>query len=113
MRKEPDNTIFYGGTNELILDRTSQDITTFIVNQAYSLKDVNCDVSISNIILRTDNKKLIQKGQGVNTHLKELSKEKSISLIDNANKIKVQHLNKGKLYLNKRGLLLLVNYLGF
>ena len=60
-----------------------------------------------------DNKKLIQKGQGVNTHLKELCKEKSIYLIDNINKIKVQHLNKGKLYLNKRGLLLLVNYLGF
>ena len=50
---------------------------------------------------------------GLNTHLKELCKEKSIYLIDNISKIKVQHLNKGKLYLNKRGLLLLVNYLGF
>ena len=39
----------------------------------------------------------------VNLHLKELSKEKSISLIESSRKIKVQHLNKGKLYLTKYG----------
>ena len=37
----------------------------------------------------------------VNLHLKELSKEKSIFLIDNSRKIKAQHLNKGKLCLTK------------
>ena len=37
----------------------------------------------------------------VNLHLKELSKEKNIFLIDNSRKIKAQHLNKGKLCLTK------------
>ena len=61
------------------------------------------DVSISNSILRTDNKKFSQTGQEVNTHLKDMCKEKNIYLIDNTNKIKVEHLNKGRLHLNKRG----------
>ena len=42
------------------------------------MKDENLDVSISNIILRNDNKKFSQKGQGVNTHLNDMCKEKNI-----------------------------------
>ena len=47
-----------------------------------------------------------------------MCKDKNIYLIDNTNKIKAQHLNKGKLHLNKRGsinlvVLFLVNYPGF
>ena len=67
------------------------------------MKGKYCDVIISNIILRTDQKKLSQKGQEVNTRLKDACKEKNIYLIDNTNKIKAQYLNKGKLHLNKRG----------
>ena len=37
----------------------------------------------------------------VNLHLKEISKEKNIFLIDNARKIKAQHFNKDKLHLTK------------
>lgn len=59
--------------------------------------------SISNIILRSDNKKFNQKRQEINTPIKELWKENNIYLIDNTSKIKGQHLNKGKLHLNKRG----------
>ena len=92
------------GTNDLILDGTSQDIATSIVNLACSMKDKNCDVSISNIIQRTDNRKFNEKCQEVNTHLKDMCKDKNIYLIDNTNKIKVQNLNKGKLHLNKRSL---------
>ena len=103
LRKDPNHIILNVGTNDLILDRTSQDIATSIVNLASSMKGENCDVSISNIILRTDNKKFSQKGQEVNTHLKDMCKEKNIYLIDNTNKIKAQHLNKGKRHLNKRG----------
>ena len=55
------------------------------------MKGENCDVSISNIILRTDNKKFGQKGLEVNTHLKDICKEKNIYLIDDTNKIKAQH----------------------
>ena len=42
-----------------------------------------------------------EKGMEVNLHLKELSKEKNISLIDSSRKIKAQHLNKDKLHLTK------------
>ena len=91
------------GTNDLILDRTLQDIATLTVNPACSMKGENCDVSILNIFLRNDNKKFSQKGQEVNTHLKDMCKEKNIYLINNTNKIKLQHLSKGKFHLNKRG----------
>ena len=103
LRKDPNHIILHVGTNDLILDRTSQDIAISIVNLVCSMKGKNCAVSISNIILRTDNKKFSKKGQEVNTHLKDMCKEKNIYLIDKTNKIKAQYLNKGKLYLNKRG----------
>ena len=48
--------------------------------------------------MRTDDKKLNEKGIELNLHLKQLSKEKNI---DSSKKIKAQHLNKGKLNLTK------------
>ena len=65
LRKDPNDIIAHVGTNELILDRTSQDITTSMLNLACSMKGKNSDVGILNIILRTD-KKFSQKGQEVN-----------------------------------------------
>ena len=73
------------------------------------LKNEIPDVSVSTIILRTDDKKLNEKGMEVNLRLKELSKEKNISLIDISRKIKAQHLNKGKLHLSKHGSRILSN----
>ena len=105
-QKDPNHIILHVGLHELTLHRTSEDIPTSIIDPACSMKDKNCDENIvlmSNIILRTGNKKLSQKGQEVNTHLKEVCKEKKIYLIDNTNKIKAQHLNKGKFHLNNRG----------
>ena len=116
--KDPNPIILHVGTNDLILDRTLQDIAASISNLTFSTKAENCDVSMSNIILRTGNKKFIQKGHEVNTRLKDMCKEKNIYLIDNTNKIKAQHLNKDKFHLNERVLmylavLLSVSYLGF
>ena len=51
--------------------------------------------------MKTGDKKINEKGMEVNLHLKELSKEKNIPLIDSSRKIKAQHLNKGKLHLTK------------
>ena len=101
--KDPNHIILNVGTNNLILDRTLQEIETLIVNLTCSMKGDNGDVHISNMILRTDNKKSWPKGQDVNTHLEDMCKEKNIYLIDNTNKIKAQNLNKGKFHLNKRG----------
>ena len=38
LRKDPNHIILHVGTNDLILDRTSQDIATSIVNLACSIK---------------------------------------------------------------------------
>ena len=95
--------ILHVETNDLILDRISQDIATSIVKLACSMKGESSNVNILNIILRTDNKTHSKKDHEVDTHLKELCKEKNIFFIDNTNKNKVQHLNKDKLYFNKRG----------
>ena len=90
LQKDLNHIILYVGTNDLILDWTSQErhCNLNLANLACSLKGENCDVSISNVILRTDNKKFNQKEQEVNTHLKDMCKDKNIYLIDNTNKIK-------------------------
>ena len=66
------------------------EIAKSIINLACRLKNEIHDVSISTIILRTDDKKLNEKGIKVNLHLKELNKEKNISLTDSSRKIKAQ-----------------------
>ena len=53
-------------------------------------------------ILRMDNTNLIEKGCLVNSILAEMCKEKNIYLIYHSRKIKLHHLNRGKLHLNKK-----------
>ena len=109
LRNPPDHFILHVGTNDLSSEKCSMEIAKSIINLACRLKNEIHDVSVSTIILRTDNKKLNEKGMEVNLHLKELSKEKNISLIDSSRKIKAQHLNKGKLHLTKYGSRILSN----
>ena len=103
LRNPPDHLILHVGTNDLSSGKCAVEIAESILKLVCRLKNEIHDVSVSTIILRTDNKKLNEKGMEVNLHLKELSKEKNISLIDSSRKIKAQHLNKGKLYLTKYG----------
>ena len=109
LRNPPDHFILHVGTNDLSSEKCSMEIAKSIINLARRLKNEIHDVSVSTIILRTDDKKLNEKGMEVNLHLKELSKEKNIFLIDNSRKIKAQHLNKGKLHLTKYGSRILSN----
>ena len=110
LRNPPDHFILHVGTNDLSSEKSSMKITESIINLVCRLKNKIHDVvSVSTIILRTDDKKLNEKGMEVNLHLKELSKEKNIFLIDNSRKIKAQHLNKGKLHLTKYGSRILSN----
>ena len=101
LRNPPHHFILHVGTNDLSSDKAPQKIAELIIDLACQLKNEIHDVSISTIILRTDDKNLNEKGIQVSVYLKELCKEKNIFLVDNAKKIKAQHLNKGKLHLTK------------
>ena len=109
LRNPPDHLILHVGTNDLSSGKCAVEIAESILKLVCRLKNEIHDVSVSTIILRTDDKKLNEKGMEVNLHLKELSKEKNIFLIDNSRKIKAQHLNKGKLHLTKYGSRILSN----
>ena len=69
--------------NELLFtylssEKYSMENAESIMNLSWRLKKEIHDVSVSTIILRTNSKKLNEKGMEVNLHLKELSKENSI-----------------------------------
>ena len=70
--------ILHVETNDLSSENSSMEITQSIINLASQLRNKMNDVSISTIILRTDNKKLNENGMEVNLKLKELRKEKNI-----------------------------------
>ena len=93
LRNLPDHFILHVGTNDLYSEKSSMEIAESIINLACRLKSEICDVSVSTIILRTDDKKLNEKGMEV----------KNILLIHNSRKIKARHHNKGKLHLTKYG----------
>ena len=103
LRKPPHHFILHVGTNDLSSEKSYMETAELIINLAYRLKNEMHGVIISTLILRNDDNKLNEKRMKVNLHLKELSKENSIFLIDNSRKIKAQNLNKGKLHLTKYG----------
>ena len=97
------------GTIDLNSEVSSKSIAKSIVGLAMSLKTESNDVSVSNIVLRTDNPLLNQKGCVVNSHLKDLCEERNLYLIGNTKKLNSYHLNKGKLHLNRKGSKLLTD----
>ena len=103
VRDKPDHFIIHVGANDLNSEVSPKSIAESIVDLAMSLKTESNDVSVSNIILRTDNSLLNQKGCEVNSHLKNLCEERNLYLIDNTKKFRSHHLNKGKLHLNRKG----------
>ena len=102
-RENPDHFILHVGTNDLIMERSPELIVKSIVNLATSLKGNSRDVSVSNIIVRTDNSNLNEKGCEVNAHLTEVYKERKCNLINHSQNIKPNHVNRGKLHLNRKG----------
>ena len=100
VRISPDHFILHVGTNDLSSDKSSEEITRSIIGLATSIKNEKHDVSISNIIIRADDKKLGEKRCEVNSFLGKLCKEKNYYLIDHSTR---NHLNKGKLHLNQKG----------
>ena len=74
-----------------------------IVDLATTSKGNFRHVSVSNIIVRTDNSNRNEKGCEVNVYLTEMCKERKLNLINHSKKIKPNHLNQGKLNLNQKG----------
>ena len=103
VRSSPDHFILHLGTNDLSSDKSPEEIARSNIDLATSIKNEKHDVSISNIRIRADDKKLEEKRCEVNSFLGKLCKEKNCYLIDHSTIIKRNHLNKGKLHLNKKG----------
>ena len=75
VRSSPDHFILHVGTNDLSSDKSSEEIARSIIGLATSIKNEKHDVSISNIIIRADDKKLGEKRCEVNSFLGKLCKE--------------------------------------
>ena len=104
LRENPNHFILRVGTNNLNTRRSPELIAISIVDLATTLKGNSRDVIVSNIIVRTDNSNLNEKGCEVNAHLTEMCKERKLNLINYSKKIKSNHLNRDKLHLNQKGL---------
>ena len=103
LKSTPNHFILHAVTNDLNSNQTSEVIAKEIADLATSLRNNQHAISVSNIILKTDNSKLNAKRCEVNQILSELCHERNIYFIDHSKKIKTNHLNEGKLHLNKNG----------
>ena len=77
-KKSPDRFILHVDTNDLFSEKCSMKIAKSSIILTCRLKNEIHDVSVSTIILRTDDKILNERGMQVDLHLKELSKENNI-----------------------------------
>ena len=77
LRNFPDHFILHVGTNDLSSEKSSMEIAESIINLACQFKNEMHEVSVSTIILQTDDKQLNDKEMEVNLHLKTLRKGKN------------------------------------
>ena len=107
VRSNTDHFILHVGTNDLSSCKSPEETARSITDLATLIKNEKHDISISIIIIRADDKKLEEKRCGVNSFLGKLCKEKNFYLIYHFTRIKRNHVNEGKLHLNKKGTKLL------
>ena len=88
VRSSPDHFILHVGTNDLSSDKSLEEIARSIIDLATSIKNKKHDVSISNTIIRADDKKPEGKRCEVNSSLGKLCKEKNFYLIDHSRESK-------------------------
>ena len=98
--------IIHVGTNDLPLNKTSNEIAEEIVNLAESVKKPSSSIVISDIVTREDGYKT--KADQVNKILEEICGKEVISLIQNNNINSNRHLNRSRLHLNDTGVSVLV-----
>lgn len=89
------------GTIGFSTERSSELIAKSIADLVKILKSGSHDESV-NIIVRTDNANLNEKGFGVNLHLQEMNKTRNFSVIDHSKKTESSSFNRDKLHLNKK-----------
>ena len=77
LRENPDHFILHVGTNDLNTERSPELIVKSIDDLATTLKGNSLDVSVSNIIVGTDNSNLNEKGCEVNAHLTKCTRKKN------------------------------------
>ena len=77
LRNSLDNLILHVVTSDLFSEKSSMENAESIINLVYRLKNEMYVISVSAIILRTDNKKLKEKEIEVNLHLKEHLKKRT------------------------------------
>ena len=95
LRENPDHFILHVDPNDLNKKKSPELIAKSIADLATTLKGNSRDVNVSNIIVHTDNSNLREKGYEVNAHLREMCKERKLSLINHSQKIKPNHRNRG------------------
>ena len=107
VRYDPYHFILHVGTNDFKSEKSPEFIVESIIDLAVSVKNEKQDVSISNIMVRTDNQELTKMSTEVSKYLSEFCKEMNLYLIDTSKRIKPQHLNKSNLHRNKIGIRIL------
>ena len=85
-RDNTDPIVIHIGNNDVSSNKTPETIAKSILDLATSSKSTTCDISLSNILTKKD--KHQQKGQEINSYLKELCKEFNIRYIDHEKSIK-------------------------
>ena len=98
--------IIHVGTNDLPLNKTSNEIAEEIVNLAESVKKPSSSIVISDFVTREDRYKT--KADEVNKILEEIFDKKSIPLIRNNNINSNRNLNRSRQHLNDTGVSVLV-----
>ena len=88
VRSSPDHFILHAGTNDLLSDKSPEEIARSIIDLATSIKNEKHDVSMFNIIIRAHDKKLEEKRCVVNCFLGKVCKEKNFYLINHSTRIK-------------------------
>ena len=90
LRENPDHFTLHVDTNDLNTERSPELKVKSIVDIATTLKGDSRNISVFNIIARTDNMNLNEKECEVNTDLKDMCKERKFNLINHSKKYKTK-----------------------
>ena len=103
LRQNLSHFILHVRTNDLKSEKLFEAIAKEIMNIAVFLKSEVHNISVSGIIVRTDNEQLNLWQSKSTIILLIFVKGLSFALIVNSKRAKVQHLNNSRLHLNKKG----------